>query len=97
VLRDWVIIGRRLTTKDGARLGGEFVRHVAPAIIKPARTLWNEVIGFIFFCLAVPFAVRCYTFARVADGRWIPLAGVSAFLMFFAVTSFWRARKISRS
>ena len=96
-MQDWVTIGRRLATKDGARLGGQFVRHVAPAIVKPARTLWNEVIGFIFFCLAVPFGVRAYTFARVDDGRWIPLAGVCAFLMFFAVGSFMRARKISRS
>ena len=96
-MRDWVIIGRRLATKDGARLGGQFVRHVAPAIVKPARTLWNEVIGFIFFCLAVPFGVRSYTFGRVGDGRWVPLAGVCAFLMFFALSSFLRARKIARS
>jgi hypothetical protein len=92
-----VIIGRRLATKDGARLSGQFVRHMAPAIVKPARTLWNEVIGFIFFCLAVPFAVRSYTFGRAGDGRWIPLAVVFAFLMFFALSSFLRARKISRS
>ena len=96
-MRDWVTIGRRLVTKDGARLGGQFVRHVAPAIVKPARTLWNEVIGFIFFCLAVPFGVRSYTFGRAGDGRWMPVAAVSAFLMCFAVSSFLRARKISRS
>ena len=96
-MQDWVIIGRRLATKNGARLGGEFVRHVAPAIVKPARTLWNEVIGFIFFCLAVPFGVRSYTFGRAGDGRWLPMAAVGAFLMFFALSSFLRARKISRS
>ena len=78
-------------------MGGQFVRHVAPAIVKPARTLWNEVIGFVFFCLAVPFGVRCYTFARAADGRWMPLAAVFTVLMLFSLSSFLKARKISRS
>src|SRR5450759_5450378 len=36
-----------------ARNGREFVRHVVPAVLKPARTLWNEIIGFVFMCLAV--------------------------------------------
>jgi len=97
MLQDWVTIGRKLATKDGARMGGQFVRHVAPAIVKPARTLWNEVIGFIFFCLAVPFGIRAYSFARTGDGRWIPLVGVCAFLMAFAISSFLKARKIARS
>jgi hypothetical protein len=97
VLQDWVTIGRKLATKDGARLGGEFVRHVAPAIVKPARTLWNEVIGFIFFCLAVPFGIKAITFARAGDGKWIPLAAVCGFLMVFCMSSFRKARKIARS
>ncbi len=96
-MQDWVTVGRRLASKDGARLGGKFVKHVAPAIVKPARTLWNEVIGFIFFCLAVPFAFRAYSFGKAGDGRWIPLAVVCFFLLCFSFSSFRRARKISRS
>ena len=96
-MRDWVAVGRRLATKDGARVGGQFVKHVAPAIVKPARTLWNEVIGFVFFCLAVPFGAKAVTFARAGDGKWIPLAAVCVFLMVFAVSSFLKARRIARS
>ena len=97
VWRDVVRAARKLTAKDAGRVSGQFVRHVVPALVKPARTLWNEVIGFVFFCLAVPFGVRAYTFARTGDGRWIPLAAVCAFLMSFALSSFLRARRISRS
>ena len=46
-----------------ARSGREFVKHVVPAVLKPARTLWNEIIGFVFICFAVTFgykAVRLY-------------------------------------
>src|SRR5690349_14379988 len=46
-----------------ARHSREFVKHVVPAVLKPARTLWNEVIGFLFICFAVVFgfkAVRLY-------------------------------------
>ena len=48
--------GQRL--RSCADTGSEFVKHVVPAVMKPARTLWNEVIGFLFFCLAVYFRVQ---------------------------------------
>ena len=37
--------------RDAVKHGRVFVKHVVPAVIKPARTLWNEVIGFIFICV----------------------------------------------
>ena len=86
-----------------------FVKHVVPAVIKPARTLWNEVIGFIFMCIGVMFGFktgRLYLdFASAAPegkgDRLRPLGpgDLSAPLLmaYFAVTSFLRARKISRS
>ena len=91
-----------------ARHGREFVKHVVPAVIKPARTLWNEVIGFIFCCIAVMFGFKAgrlyldYAAAQPVDkgaamGRLV-LALFSTLLMaYFSVTSFLRARKISRS
>jgi hypothetical protein len=93
-------VWQRVAVRQGRQYlkhGRTFVEHVGPAIVKPARTLWNEVIGFIFFCLAVPFGVRAYSFFRHEDGRWIPVLAVGAFLMCFAVSSFRKARKISRS
>jgi ABC-type uncharacterized transport system permease subunit len=76
--------------------------------MKPARTLWNEVIGFVFLCIAVMFgsrAVRLYmdyaaaspTDKGTAMGRLV-LAGFCTLLMaWFGFTSFLRARRISRS
>jgi hypothetical protein len=98
----------RAAGRIAARHGREFVRHVVPAVVKPARTLWNEVIGFLFLCIAVMFgfktgrlwldymktppATAFEALIRVA------LAGFCTLLMlWFGVTSFLRARKISRS
>jgi hypothetical protein len=90
------------------RSGREFVKYVVPAILKPARTLWNEVIGFVFMCLGVMFgfrAARLYLdFSRgTAEtasanlGRFVLAAFCTLLMLYFGVTSFLRARKISRS
>ncbi len=76
--------------------------------MKPARTLWNEVIGFIFLCIAVMFgskAVRLYldyAGATHADkgaamGRLLLAAFCTLLMAWFGFTSFLRARRISRS
>jgi len=91
-----------------ARGGREFARHVVPAVLKPARTLWNEVIGFFFVCLAVLFgsgAVRSYlAFNAAAPGqgggdlmRCVMAVFCTLLMLYFGVSSFMRARKISRS
>jgi hypothetical protein len=90
------------------RGGREFVRHVVPAVLKPARTLWNEVIGFFFLCLAVLFgsgAVKSYmAFTKAspdqATGDLIRLLMASfctLIMLYYGISSFRRARKISRS
>jgi len=91
-----------------ARHAREFVKHVVPAILKPARTLWNELIGFVFMCFSVIFGVRAVRLyldfsrgtAETAGADFARFA-VSAFctllMLYFGVTSFLRARKISRS
>jgi hypothetical protein len=91
-----------------ARGFSEFTKHVVPAVLKPARTLWNEVIGFFFLCLAVLFGsgvVRAYNaFSKAApdqatgDLLRIIMSGFCTLLMlYFGVSSFRRARRISRS
>jgi len=79
---------------------GKFVRHVVPGIVRPLHVLWNEVIGFIFFVLAVVILVG--TIRRTLNdpnGFWPLVLGVSFGLMLagFGLSSFLRARKISRS
>lgn len=90
-----------------ARGGREFVRHVVPAVLKPARTLWNEVIGFLFICLGVLFgsgAIRSYLALNKTENpdggdlmRLLGTAFLTVLMLYFGVTSFLRARKISRS
>lgn len=81
------------------------MRHVVPAVVKPARTLWHEVIGFLFVSLAVIFlfsGTRFY-FSEHNDGSmkaviYLSMAGFLACLMgYYGISSFLRARKISRS
>ena len=91
-----------------ARNGREFVKHIVPAVLKPAQTLWNEIIGFFFICLGVycgSGAVRSYLKlgnvpADQETGVLVRL-GMSLFctllMLYFGISSFLRARKISRS
>ena len=85
---------QRLTVRHGQ----QFLKHVLPAVAKPARTLWNEVIGFLFICFAVPFGFKAVTYARAGDHFRLFVAAFCFVLMaYFGLQSFLRARKISRS
>jgi hypothetical protein len=67
------------------------------------RSLWNEVIGFLFLSLAFLGAVSGYRIYRHFDGSaetFFRLILVSFFVLImsgYGVASFRRARKISRS
>ena len=75
-----------------------FLKHVIPAIIKPARTLWNEVIGFIFLCIAGILGFGAVSGWIHHDMTRTLLASFGVlFLGSYGVGSFRRARKISRS
>jgi hypothetical protein len=102
------VVWTRPAARLAARHGREFVRHVVPAVAKPARTLWNEFIAFLFFCLAVPFGFRtvllakAYAKAAPADAFGdlvrLVIAGLFTLVMLgFGLSSYLRARKISRS
>ena len=84
-------------------IGKKFVRHVLPGVVKPMRVLWNEIIGFIFLCLAVLSVPSAYRHLRDFDGnpeslfRTILSCSFALIMIGFGVSSFLRARKISRS
>jgi hypothetical protein len=84
-------------------LARQFLRHVLPQVMKPLRTLWNEVIGLVFVAFAVipiPRTVRTWQeFSDSGDGlfRLVVSACFILLMAFFGVHSFLRARKISRS
>ena len=82
---------------------GMFLSHVVPGVMRPMRVLWNEVIGFIFIVLGVILssgAIRAYRTLKpeeVTLWKIVMLAFLPALLLYFGVTSFLRARRISRS
>ena len=74
------------------------IKHIMPAVVKPARTLWNEVIGFFFLCLGVMFGFAMVRAMINRDMLRALAAGLGTLLMaWYGITSFLRARKISRS
>ena len=47
--------------------GKQLLKHVVPAVVKPMRVLWNEVIGFVFLALGVMMAFSTYRNFRDVD------------------------------
>jgi hypothetical protein len=82
---------------------GRFVEHVVPGVVRPLRVLWHEIIGFIFIVLAIVFGSSAFRNYRLIHSEEISILrlAVSIFLpllmAYFGITSFLRARKISRS
>ena len=76
-----------------------FLGFVLPGVIRPIHILWNQVIGFFFIVLAlipVPSAIR--NFGKEGSGVHLLLTIPFVLLMAgFGISSFWRARKISKS
>jgi hypothetical protein len=97
-----------VTKQFTIRNGKKFLQHVIPAILKPLHTLWNEVIGFLFLSFAAIFGFRTVAYIRLyltappatanAELIRLAMAGCCTVLMaYYGVSSFRRARKISRS
>lgn len=108
-IRPFDILGVVLK-RNAIRHGREFVKHVVPAVVKPARVLWNEIIGFLFISFGVIFGFKTFTYFRdygrtvaatgdaTGDVIRLAMAGFCTLLMtYFGITSFRRARKLSRS
>ena len=82
--------------------GAQFLKHVVPEVIRPIRSLWHEVIGFLFLCLAGLGGISGFRVVRNFDGEPESLFRLVVILIFvgimsgFGISSFRRARKISR-
>ncbi len=76
-----------------------FAQHVVPAVIKPLRVLWNEMIGFVYLVFGVLVTFRVWREHEngQSPGMVVMGAAFGAIMLYFGVTSFWRARKINRS
>ncbi|PYT11238.1 MAG: hypothetical protein DMG59_26995 [Acidobacteria bacterium] len=71
--------------------------------MRPLLVLWNEIIGFVFLVLAIwaiPSAIRTLRQFEGDPGsffRVILSFSFAGLMVYFGITSFLRARKISRS
>jgi hypothetical protein len=81
----------------------QFYGHVVPGVIRPLRVLWHEVLGLIFMIFGLVFGYRTYLFYEESEkglgelGITAGMALFSAMFIWFGLTSFLRAKKISRS
>jgi hypothetical protein len=79
-----------------------FAKHVVPEVVRPARVIWNQAIGAVFFLLAIPAlfkAIQLYRDSRNEpnnDLRLLLLLTFVAVMAFFGVSSFLKARRIAR-
>jgi hypothetical protein len=99
-------VPKRNIYRDGARVyqeGRRFLGFVLPAVLKPAHTLWHELIGFVFLLMATAFLFSGIRAIRQFDGsagaviRLAMLAFGVCVMGGYGISSFLRARKISRS
>lgn len=83
-------------------LAKKFLAAVLPGIIRPLHSLWNEVLGFLFFLLAVMMVRPVWMGWKELDQgpehllRFLLSAFMFSILLGFAIHAFWKARKISR-
>jgi len=80
-----------------------FIASVLPGVLKPLRVLWNEIIAFFFFVMAVIAVPSTYRAIRDFNGELdvlgrILLTGTFALVMGgYGLYSMLRARKIDKS
>ncbi len=80
-----------------------FIASVLPGVLKPLRVLWNEIIAFFFFVMAVIAVPSTYRAIRAFNGELDELGRIVLTCIFVVVMggygfySFFRARKIDKS
>jgi len=78
-----------------------FAQHVVPEVVRPARVVWNQAIGALFFVLAVPAALKALQSYRdlqsdPKSGFGLALSCIFVTVMVgFGVASFLKARRIA--
>lgn len=92
-----------MVKKKAVSQGRLFLRHVIPAFFRPVHTLWHEIIGFLFLVIASVFGLNLVNTIRKFNGdpaQIMKIVGAGFFVLLlggFGISSFLRARKISRS
>lgn len=88
---------KQSAVQQGVKQGRLLVKHLLPAVRKPIHSLWNEVIGFLFICIAILCGFGTYRNVHKHPGALYLAIVAIPVLLWFGIDAFLRARKISRS
>jgi hypothetical protein len=97
------VLKNKRVAREAVKQGQLFFKHVLPAVVKPVHSLWHEVIAFLFIVFAVVAAFSGYrTWLRFSGDagdvvRIVLCVVFSTIMAAYGISSFFKARKISRS
>jgi hypothetical protein len=100
-LQDAVKLAKLASRHANAESARRFTTHVVPEVTRPARIVWNQAIGFLFFCLAIPALLKGLQLYRSLDtdpkgGFGVVISAIFVVVMVgFGISSFLKARRIS--
>jgi hypothetical protein len=85
-------IVNRYANVDNAK---RFAQHVVPEVARPARILWNQAIGGVFLLFSVSFLWYAIRNRQNPAGMIFGIF-LGIVMAYFCLTSFLKARQISR-
>jgi hypothetical protein len=101
-LQDAVRLARHASKHANVDNAKRFAQHVVPEVVRPARIIWNQAIGILFFVLAIPAFLKAIQLYRAfrADPKsgFVALAISGIFIVVmvsFGISSFLKARSIA--
>ncbi len=101
-LQDAVRLAKHASKHASVDNAKRFAHHVVPEVMRPARIIWNQAIGLLFFVLAIPAFVKAIQLFREfqADRKSgavaLTISCVFVVVMVgFGVSSFLTARRIA--
>ena len=100
-LQDAVRLAKHASKHANAENARRFTHHIVPEVVRPARVVWNQAIGFLFFVLAIPAALKGIQIYRTLDTDPKGSFGLVISVIFvvvmvsFGVSSFLKARRIA--
>jgi hypothetical protein len=100
-LQDAVRLAKHAAKHANADNARRFTNHVVPEVMRPARVVWNQAIGFLFFVLAIPAALKGIQLYRSLADNPKASFGIAISVIFvvvmvsFGVSSFIKARRIA--
>lgn len=100
-LQDVVRLAKQAAKHANSDSARRFTQHVVPEVVRPARVVWNQAIGALFFVLALPAALKGWQLYRDLDtapknGASVAILAIFVIVMVsFGTSSFLKARRIA--